>query len=254
MKIAYASDIHTEFGNQRPLRLPEPVDVLVLAGDIGKGVAAIDYAATFLEDAQDIVIVAGNHEYWKGELASVNEKMRQAASRDPRLHYLERSTVVLGEWTFIGATAWTDFSYGGVGQPHNLWQARQVMNDYKKIKFKTPGGIYRKLLPEDILSVNLLARRYIFDQLATVGPKSIVVTHHAPTHLSIGENYKYDDTNFCYVNTWGNDIAYCDGPALWFHGHIHDACDYMVGDTRVLCNPVGYPGQDMTSNFKIIEC
>ena len=29
-------------------------------------------------------------------------------------------------------------------------------------------------------------------------------------------------------------------PALWVHGHVHDAFDYTIGRTRVLANPRGY--------------
>jgi Icc-related predicted phosphoesterase len=32
-------------------------------------------------------------------------------------------------------------------------------------------------------------------------------------------------------------------PALWLHGHTHGSCDYKLGDTRVVCNPMGYPGE-----------
>ena len=27
---------------------------------------------------------------------------------------------------------------------------------------------------------------------------------------------------------------------VWCHGHIHYAFDYMIGDTRIVCNPYGY--------------
>ena len=27
---------------------------------------------------------------------------------------------------------------------------------------------------------------------------------------------------------------------LWTHGHTHEEFDYMMGSTRVLCNPRGY--------------
>ncbi|MGA7725767.1 MAG: hypothetical protein WCA95_10815 [Opitutaceae bacterium] len=30
------------------------------------------------------------------------------------------------------------------------------------------------------------------------------------------------------------------GPALWIHGHIHEARDYLLGNTRVLNNSLGY--------------
>jgi Icc-related predicted phosphoesterase len=29
-------------------------------------------------------------------------------------------------------------------------------------------------------------------------------------------------------------------PKLWFHGHSHDRCDYQLGKTRVVANPLGY--------------
>jgi hypothetical protein len=33
------------------------------------------------------------------------------------------------------------------------------------------------------------------------------------------------------------------GAALWIHGHLHRADDYVIGSTRVLCNPRGYPDE-----------
>jgi hypothetical protein len=27
---------------------------------------------------------------------------------------------------------------------------------------------------------------------------------------------------------------------MWTHGHMHDTFDYLVGSTRVVCNPRGY--------------
>ena len=30
---------------------------------------------------------------------------------------------------------------------------------------------------------------------------------------------------------------------LWVHGHIHTAFEYSIGDTRVICNPLGYPDE-----------
>jgi hypothetical protein len=31
---------------------------------------------------------------------------------------------------------------------------------------------------------------------------------------------------------------------LWTHGHMHNQSDYMMGTTRVVCNPRGYSGAD----------
>jgi len=32
-------------------------------------------------------------------------------------------------------------------------------------------------------------------------------------------------------------------PKLWIHGHGHDRCDYVLGKTRVVANPLGYPNE-----------
>jgi hypothetical protein len=29
-------------------------------------------------------------------------------------------------------------------------------------------------------------------------------------------------------------------PKLWVHGHTHSSMDYVLGETRILCNPYGY--------------
>jgi len=37
-------------------------------------------------------------------------------------------------------------------------------------------------------------------------------------------------------------------PALWIHGHVHESRDYVVGGTRVVCNPHGYRSQLQVEN------
>ena len=43
---------------------------------------------------------------------------------------------------------------------------------------------------------------------------------------------------------------------LWTHGHTHQKYDYMVGETRVVCNPRGYIGHEQIANefeLKVVE-
>lgn len=40
------------------------------------------------------------------------------------------------------------------------------------------------------------------------------------------------------------------GPELWIHGHTHVPCDYELLDTRIVCNPRGYPGEKHDSRFQ----
>jgi hypothetical protein len=36
---------------------------------------------------------------------------------------------------------------------------------------------------------------------------------------------------------------------LWTHGHTHDPFDYMIGSTRVVCNPRGYSGYENRADY-----
>jgi hypothetical protein len=35
---------------------------------------------------------------------------------------------------------------------------------------------------------------------------------------------------------------------FWTHGHTHDPFDYMIGSTRILCNPRGYFGYEAVAD------
>ena len=64
---------------------------------------------------------------------------------------------------------------------------------------------------------------------------AVIITHHAPSFKSS-----------CSINPLAP--AFCNnldqlvkesGAKLWIHGHTHNACDYMIRNTRVVSNPVG---------------
>jgi Icc-related predicted phosphoesterase len=81
----------------------------------------------------------------------------------------------------------------------------------------------------------------------------VAVTHHAPTPLSIGSQYKND---YLMNGAFHSDLSefIMDRPQikLWTHGHMHDPSDYMMGETRVVCNPRGYHGYEQRAKeFKL---
>jgi Icc-related predicted phosphoesterase len=83
---------------------------------------------------------------------------------------------------------------------------------------------------------------------------TVVVTHHAPSARSVNPKYEGD-----YLNpAFASEILGADGvdAPLWIHGHMHDAVDYTVGKTRVVCNPRGYPGEVYRTGeyqFKVVD-
>lgn len=241
MKIALLSDIHMEHGIRPEIKLNEDVDVLVMAGDIGYNVEAIDYVwTTFSTRCRHIVFVAGNHEYYRGVYQPVLAAMKAHASEFVNFHFLENEAIEIDGYHFIGATAWSDFRMCAsralaIHQGEN-WA------DYRAISWRE-GEKTRLFHPNDSLLMNSNSHTYIFSEIASRGrAKTIVVTHFAPSPNSISKAFQLSNSNFFYANTWTGDIDEF-GPLLWLHGHTHSMFDYMIGNTRVLCNPMGYPGE-----------
>jgi hypothetical protein len=85
----------------------------------------------------------------------------------------------------------------------------------------------------------------------------VVVGHHTPSHASCHPRYKDDSLmNGGYHSDLSEFILDRPGIKLWTHGHTHELFDYMIGSTRVVCNPRGYDGyEDIADNFtlKVVE-
>ena len=77
------------------------------------------------------------------------------------------------------------------------------------------------------------------------GGKIVVVTHHAPSPESIPPSFQESAFNPCFASDMTRFITESK-VRLWIHGHIHAHSDYMIGNTRVLANPRGYPGESKT--------
>jgi hypothetical protein len=69
----------------------------------------------------------------------------------------------------------------------------------------------------------------------------VVVTHHAPSRKSIGPEYLGSALNSVFASNLDHLVDRAD---LWVHGHVHNRCDYTIGDGRVACNPRGYAGME----------
>ena len=149
----------------------------------------------------------------------------------------------------IGSTLWTDFD----GQnPLTRYLASIEMNDYKHIRHGPVGVPWqRKLKPEDVEAIHHISKLYIKNAVDTVREtcdtiKVLVMTHHSPSFQSVPEMYIGDKLNGCYCSFMDYYIGELN-PLVWVHGHIHQSADYMIGDTRVICNPRGY-GQRASEN------
>lgn len=116
--------------------------------------------------------------------------------------------------------------------------AQTGMNDYRRIRTLP---YYKRLRPSDTRQLHAQSRKWLEDELLGLrGRKVVVVTHHAPSPESIPAAFEGDAFNPAFASDMRRFIPET-GAKLWVHGHLHSPSDYMVGDTRVLANPRGYP-------------
>lgn len=241
MRIHLLSDLHLEFGRTPELNTPE-CDVVVLSGDISAGVKGVLWAKETFK--VPVIYVPGNHEYYRGIIPNTLKEMRTAAYAS-NVFLLSNNTAVIDGVRFIGTTLWTDYNLFG-NRPLAMSDARMCMNDHRLIRTPT----YQKFLPEmaykeHMDSVAYLKQAFLSDNYNT----TVVVTHHAPSELSVNHKYKTDRLTPAFASNL--DLLIEDAqPVLWTHGHMHDAVDYKIGKTRVVCNPYGYPAEAGNNGFR----
>lgn len=237
MKIHILSDLHIEF---QPFKLPAvDADVVVLAGDIHLAEKGFRWALAAISD-RPVVYVLGNHEFYQAATPRLVHKLREKAA-GTNIHVLEREAVAIDGVRFLGCTLWTDFKLLG-NRGACMAAAGQDMNDYVRIRLSPE---YRKIGPPFTAAWHIAAKKWIAEEAAAqAGTPVVVVTHHAPSIRS----FRADDRRGLLQAAYASDLeAFADSLpiSLWAHGHIHTASDYRIGDTRVVCNPRGYPcGRD----------
>jgi len=267
MKVALCSDLHLEFQDIN-IQNTEGADVLILSGDIlvaedlhnhpeihpmdpvnipnlGRGQAIALRFRDFIKRCSfqfpHVVVIAGNHEFYHGKWKASIQYLRDEYSKFPNVYFLEQDFKVIDDVTFIGGTLWTDCNKA---DPLTLNALSDIMNDFRIIR--NDEKAYGKLRPENTVFRHRQTVSYFKTVLADrKESKVVVVGHHAPTFNSVHEKYRNEQLmNGGYASDLSEFILDHPQIVLWTHGHMHDPVDYMVGTTRVVCNPRGYAGHD----------
>lgn len=269
MKIALASDVHLEFGDIN-LSNDQGAEVLILSGDIcvGADLDMRDRRQTEMGFARwrsemfheffercsknfpHVIYVMGNHEYYHSDFATMLGDMRRKLAHLPNLYIMERDVKEIGDVTFIGGTLWTDMNNH---DSLTLYHMRTMMNDFRiiansttPVHFRTQEGEFKtrtaKFSPEDSVEEHVKMKQYIQSVVAgNHDRKYVVVGHHAPSRRSTHEMYAHDTImNGGYSSNLDEFIEDHPQIKLWTHGHTHHVFDYVIGETRVVCNPRGY--------------
>lgn len=237
MKIHEISDLHTEGCAYDVKNMPD-ADVLILAGDI-LCVNRLQHSYIFgpiCEKYKDVIVIFGNHEYYGSSFKEAKSKYQTYfQAYYPSVHLLDNSMVTIGDVLFAGTTLWTNFQNGN---PDVVNAASQYIRDFTAIRgFTTDDAAkeFRKSL------------RFIVKASKMPNEKKVMITHFTPSYKSIHPRWGIDPCNFYFSNNL--DEGLIQKFNLWYHGHTHDSFDYMIGKTRVICNPKGY-GRENAMAFK----
>ncbi len=258
MKIALASDLHVEFGDI-DLVNDGGADLLILAGDIvqlkdlEKQSEWGDRSRSFFQRVSQafprILYVMGNHEHYSGDFAKGVARFRTFCDHHgiTNVTLLDKESVTIAGYDFIGGTLWTDFNDMDI---MTMLNAESAMNDYRGVK-NTDDTQTWKFLPKHALRDHSRMVDYLQNCMDTYRESGrednrvVVITHHAPSQLSIHEKYAHDTLmNGNFYTKLDNFITANPQIQLWIHGHMHDPFDYGLGGTRVVCNPRGYMGYE----------
>ena len=279
MKIAVCSDLHLEF-DTLTLENTDNAQVLILGGDICVAADLLHKDSAVMPDRFDrsgalheffqmccqnfshVIYVAGNHEHYHGDFAKTFSLLRNRLAYLPNLHILDKQTFVLDDVTFIGGTLWTDMNKESRSTMRTI---SGLMNDFRKVSnsnlivnyVQPDGSIGTRIStfsPEDAVKDHKQLLEYV--QLVTEGKfdqKFVVVGHHAPSKQSTHPRYKHETLmNGAYSSDLNSFIETHPQIKLWTHGHTHEDFDYVVGSTRIVCNPRGYSGyEDKADTFKL---
>jgi len=242
-------------------------DVLILAGDIceyrtlkkefQKSQDAREIAKSKLKSYdffykecakyKKVFYVMGNHEHYHHRFNKTYDDLKMILPDNVTL--LENEMEEYNGILFLGATLWTDFNKG---DPITVYTISDFMNDYRVIQnFYPLRSQYHNLTPDHILSTHRESRKYFKTILELNRDKPIVViTHMAPSFLSVNEKYKNDSVNNgAYASDLNDMILDNENIKVWIHGHMHDPVDYMIGNTRVISNPRGYLPYEGNNGF-----
>lgn len=244
VKILLLSDLHL---SMHPLPAPQVrADVVVLAGDLGRPDAALDWARQF---TQPTLFVAGNHEFYGSDLQTTMTRLREAARGTP-VRVLECDEWQFEGTRFLGCTLWSDHRLlaDPAEREQGLRQAVASVRDFSRIGV-APGSEERfsPALAQQLFdrSVAWLESRFAQPH---PGP-TVVVTHFAPARGSIHPRFAGSPINPCFVSDLEDRILRWQ-PQLWLHGHTHDSFDYTIGRTRVVANPRGYAPAGVVENAR----
>ena len=234
MKVRIFSDIHNEFERWSPIELDTDSETtLILAGDLWTGdrtAFTIEWLAELSKRFANIVVVLGNHDYWRNAVWRSLPKLIDESTPD-NVYCLQNNSIVIDGEVIAGCTLWTDLDNEN---PSVIYGAVGCTNDFMQMhiaEFKTKDWLEEFAKSKEFILTN---------------PVDILITHYMPSSSFTDPKFK---GSFCNP-LFSSDLVeyminyYVPMPRYWIYGHTHTPGKATILDTQFICNPRGYPNEN----------
>lgn len=184
----------------------------------------------FLEADIKYISVNGNHDYYSKSVLDIDYTGTYEHLSNEWIEQVKTETYL------IQNTLWSDIQ--------GIEQYSRALADFHYIDGLTPP-VYQDLHNRSLNSIVADLDYLRWDNDKETGNRVFaILTHHAPSKLSVTDPYKGNVLNKFFVNDLDNFIIANPDIKLWIHGHTHTPVDYMVGNCRVVANQCGYPREN----------
>lgn len=246
MRIQYASDLHLEFRENSSFLKHNPLavagEVLVLAGDIGY-IGDENYSRhPFWDWASGnysrVIVVPGNHEFYKMfDIDKLYNGWSLKIRENITCHY--NAVIPLGnDIELIATTLWSHILL------QDAYETEAAITDFRRMRYGSEPLDWTRFNDEHSRCFRFLEQSV----KQSTARHLIVATHHVPSFELMAPEFKSCPLNGAFTVELGSFIA--DSPIeYWIYGHSHRNINKVIGNTRCICNQLGYVFSNEHTSF-----
>jgi Icc-related predicted phosphoesterase len=271
---------------EQDIRMPDPYQIM----DMKKSQRFHDFFNAACKNFKNVIYIMGNHEHYHGDFKYTGDSLKFHLKHLENLHILDNECVKIDDVTFVGGTMWSDMNKEDpltLFHMKSMMNDFKVIRNSNREVYRTvplykenpnytidgkngpqyerdEKGYYiqvgskkkaepSKFCAEDAVEEHKKFKAYLQSVIEGKEEKFVVCTHHTPSFQSCDPYYRNDELmNGGYHSNLDEYILDHPQIKLWTHGHVHQKYDYMIGETRIVCNPRGYIGYEpIASEFEL---
>ena len=185
------------------------------------------------------IIIPGNHELYKSfDINALNEGWQLEIRSNVRVCY--NCVIPLApSIDLIASTLWEKI------HPYDEYQTERGVTDFHRIR----NGQFR-LSAQRFNQEHKRCREFIERSVAESQAKHIIVaSHHVPSFELMADEFKGSPINGAFTSELGDFIA-SSRIKYWIYGHSHRNINKTIGNTRCICNQLGYTFHGEQTSFR----